>query len=260
MTVLATYNIKGGVGKTASTVNLAWLSATGGARTLIWDLDPQGASSFYFRVKPKVKGGGKKLLQKKLTLRSVIKATDYDDLDLLPADFSYRHLDLSLEYHKKPWRRLSKILTPLQAAYDNVFIDCPPGISLLAECVMKTVTVLLVPIIPTTLSVRTFRQLDRFVARGDFGHLRVLPFFTMLDRRKKLHLDTIRCFFNDHPAVLRTCIASASDIERMGPERNVLGGFAPRSPSLSAYRVLWNEINHRLSAQANDSSTPAASR
>lgn len=247
MTVFATYNIKGGVGKTASAVNLAWLSAAGGARTLIWDLDPQGASSFYFRVKPKVKGGAEKLIRKKLTLRSVIKATDHDNLDLLPADFSYRHLDLSLDYHKRPRRRLTKILAPLQATYDNVFLDCPPGISLLAESMMQAVSVLLVPIIPTTLSVRTFIQLERFIARGDFGHLRVLPFFTMLDRRKKLHLETLRRFHRDHPAVLRTCIASASDIERMGPERNVLGVFAPSSPSLTAYQNLWNEINVRLS-------------
>jgi len=63
--VLATYNIKGGVGKTSAAVNLAYLSARGGARTLLWDLDPQGASTYLFRVKPKVKGGGRKLVRAK---------------------------------------------------------------------------------------------------------------------------------------------------------------------------------------------------
>ena len=42
---LATYNIKGGVGKTSAAANLAYLAAAGGARTLLWDLDPQGAST-----------------------------------------------------------------------------------------------------------------------------------------------------------------------------------------------------------------------
>ena len=56
--VLATYNIKGGVGKTSAAVNLATLAAHDGAPTLLWDLDPQGASTYLFRVKPKVKGGG----------------------------------------------------------------------------------------------------------------------------------------------------------------------------------------------------------
>ena len=54
--VLATYNIKGGVGKTSAAVNLAYLAARDGARTLLWDLDPQGASTYLFRVKPQGQG------------------------------------------------------------------------------------------------------------------------------------------------------------------------------------------------------------
>ena len=68
MRVFATYNIKGGVGKTATAVNLAYLAAKDGARTLIWDLDPQAAATFYFRVRAKVKGGAKKLLKETLSL------------------------------------------------------------------------------------------------------------------------------------------------------------------------------------------------
>ena len=52
MKVLASYHLKGGVGKTAATVNLGYLFAAQGARTLVWDLDPQGATSYYFRIKP----------------------------------------------------------------------------------------------------------------------------------------------------------------------------------------------------------------
>ena len=55
MSVLALYHLKGGVGKTAAAVNLAWLAARDGLRTLIWDLDPQGATCFYLRVKPQRK-------------------------------------------------------------------------------------------------------------------------------------------------------------------------------------------------------------
>lgn len=58
MTVLALYNIKGGVGKTAAAVNLAYLAARDGARALVCDLDPQGAATFCFRIKAKVRGGG----------------------------------------------------------------------------------------------------------------------------------------------------------------------------------------------------------
>ncbi|MFY0080119.1 AAA family ATPase, partial [Acinetobacter baumannii] len=48
MVILAFYNLKGGVGKTAASVNFAYLAAKEGYKTLLWDLDPQGSSSFYF--------------------------------------------------------------------------------------------------------------------------------------------------------------------------------------------------------------------
>ena len=65
MKVVATYSIKGGVGKTSAAVNVAALAAREGLRTVLWDLDPQGAATFLFRVEPKVKGGGSKLIRGK---------------------------------------------------------------------------------------------------------------------------------------------------------------------------------------------------
>ena len=55
MTTLALYGNKGGVGKTAAAVNLAYLAAQSGRSTLICDLDPQSSTTYYFRVKPKLK-------------------------------------------------------------------------------------------------------------------------------------------------------------------------------------------------------------
>ena len=72
MKVIALYSIKGGVGKTSSAVNLAFNSAKSGYRTLVWDLDPQGASSYYFRIKSKVKGGSKELIAGKRDLDGLI--------------------------------------------------------------------------------------------------------------------------------------------------------------------------------------------
>jgi len=243
MKCLAMYNIKGGVGKTAAAVNLAYLAASGGARTLIWDLDPQGASSFYLRVKPGIKGGGSKLVRGKSDVDHLIRGTDYEFLDLLPADFSYRHLDIVLDGEKKPTRRLRRVLKPLADSYDYIFLDCPPNISLVSEAVFETAHALIVPLIPTTLSMRTMRQLLDFKRKNNLDALKVMAFFSMVDRRKKLHKEMV----NSHAGswMLETDIPYASEVEQMGLKREPVSCYAPGGRSAVAYAALWSEIRDR---------------
>src|ERR1039457_3508907 len=110
-------------------------------------------------TRARVKGGGRALLEGTRSIEGAVKGTDFDNLDLLPADFTYRNLDLMLDSAKKPTRKLGRLLTPLRADYDVIFLDCPPSISLLSESVLHAADMLLVPMIPTTLSVRTLDQL-----------------------------------------------------------------------------------------------------
>jgi len=241
--VYATYNIKGGVGKTTAAVNLAHLCAAGGHRTLLWDLDPQGAASFLFRVKPRVKGGGKALIRGRRALDDAIKGTDFDNLDLLPADFSYRTMDLLLAAAGgKPAGRIAALLRPLAADYDAAFLDCPPSISLVSENVLHAADVLLVPLIPTTLSLRTLDQLTEFVAGLDGRRPRVIAFFSMVDRRKRLHREITENLSAERPGVAGTVIPALSLVERMSVERAPVTAFAPRSRAARAYRALWSEL------------------
>lgn len=245
MKILALYSIKGGVGKTSSAVNLAYHAALDGYRTLVWDLDPQGASSYYFRIKPKIKGGSKSLMSKSADLDGLIKGTDFENLDLIPADFSFRNLDLLLDDKKNPTRQLKKRLQPLADDYDFIFLDCPPSISLLSEAVFEAADLLISPIIPTTLSLRTLTQLKTFVEDHNLKHTLIVPFFSMVDGRKKMHKDIMRQVCADYPDLLTSAIPYASDIERMGMERKPLAAFSGYSRSAKAYHALWREILSR---------------
>jgi chromosome partitioning protein len=245
--VIATYNIKGGVGKTSAAVNLAWLAAEGGARVLLWDLDPQGATTFLLRIKPKVKGGARKLVQGRSDPAALLKGTDHERLDLLPADFSYRNMDLALDGIKRPVRGLQRVLAPLSGDYDYVFLDCPPAISLASESVFAAADILLVPLIPTPLSLRTLDQLRRFVADEVPRPPRILAFFSMADARKRLHQEVMADLLREHDgAVLTAPIPAASDIERMAVERRVVAEFAPHGRAARAYEELWAQLRLRL--------------
>jgi len=246
MKVLASYNIKGGVGKTATAVNLSYVAAHTGGRVLTIDLDPQGAASFYFRVKPKVKGGGKGLIKGKRDLDDLVKATDHDRLDLIPADFSFRNLDLLLDAEKKSEKRLRKLLRPLEGEYDYCILDCPPSVSLVSEAVFHAADALVIPLIPTTLSVRTYDQLVSFRKDEGLKSLKLLPFFSMVDRRKSMHRQIVEGFPGDHPEALSTTIPYSSVVERMGIERAPLATYAPRSAAAQAYDALWAEVEGQI--------------
>ena len=242
MKVVAVYNIKGGVGKTSTAVNLSYLGARDGLRTLIWDLDPQGSASYLFRVRPRVKGGGRALVEGRRTLDDAIKGTDFDRLDLVPADFSYRNLDLDLDSTKHPTDRLRRLIAPLADEYDLVMLDCPPSASLVSENVVRACDVLLVPLIPAMLSVRTFDQLTAFVDGLHGPKPEVLAFLSMVDRRKKAHREFAASLPRDHPSVAVESIPSLALIEQMADRRTPVPAFAPRSAATAAYEALWTRV------------------
>jgi chromosome partitioning protein len=250
MAVLATYNVKGGVGKTATVVNLAHRAAvTGaahGARTLVFDLDPQGAASYYFRAAPKVRRRGKSLVRGTVDVREAITPTDFPGIDLIPSDFSFRNLDVVLDAAKDPGRSLQRVVRPLTRRYAHVFLDCPPSISRLSENVFNAADALLVPIIPTTLSLRALDQLNTFLGKRKERSPLVLPFFSMVDRRKRLHRELIEDLYLAQPGILRAAVPSASAVERMGAHQSPVGAFDRRSPAVKAYAELWDEVLVRL--------------
>ncbi|MEZ4767171.1 MAG: AAA family ATPase [Caldilineales bacterium] len=246
MRVVALYSNKGGVGKTAAAVNLAYLAADSGYRTLLCDLDPQSSATFYFRVKPKLKKQARGLTNPGKAIDASIKGTDFDNLDLLPADFSHRNLDLAFSEAKSSKERLRQVLRPLRKDYDLIFLDSPPTINILAENIFRAADLLVVPLIPTTLSVRTYEQLQVFLKEGGYKLRALHSFLSMVDRRKKLHREVeieIRGRFDN---VLSTSIPYLSLVEQMGIKREPVPVYAPRSQAARSYGALWTELRTLL--------------
>jgi cellulose biosynthesis protein BcsQ len=246
MEIIAVSNIKGGVGKTTTAVNLAYLAAAAGRSTVLWDLDPQGAATYALRGLPNERASARKLVSGKRELSELVASTDYPGLDLLPADFSYRNLDVYMSERKHPTERLLRMSRALNEAYECLLLDCPPGMSLLSENVLRAADAVVVPTLPTPLSLRMLEQLFELVAQAGWSDLRILPFFSMVDRRKSLHEELIAATRQRFPMVLATEVPYWSEIERMAVRRAPIPAYAPRSRAAGVYSSLWSEIDARL--------------
>jgi len=248
MKIIACYSNKGGVGKTAASVNLAYALAASGLRTLLCDLDPQGASSFYFRIKPSKKLSEADFFKDVEKFTNAIRGSDYDNLDILPANMSFRDFDVFLSRMRNSRSRLKKALKAVKKDYDVVLLDCPPSISVLSENVFKSADAILVPVIPTTLSQRTFEQLVAFFKDARLPVQKLHGFFSMTQGVKKLHVDTVDAMRAQYKRrFLQTQIPFASDVERMGIQRAPVMATSPGSQASKAYQALCDELIERVS-------------
>lgn len=245
-TVIGSFAIKGGVGKTATVVNLAYLAACEGARTLIWDLDPQGAVSFYYRMQPARSRGVKSLLRDRDRLARAVRSTDYANLDLIPSDPKHRKLERLVHQITKPHQLIASRLKSLKGEYDYVFLDCPAGYTRFTESLLRSLDALIVPIVPTTLSVRTWEQLLDELSGEQRRSLCLMPFYSMCDRRKRMHREIMDQPLPGKVGALESSVPYAVEVERMGLKRQPVDRFASTSDAAMAYRGLWGEIKQRL--------------
>ena len=248
MTTLAIFSNKGGVGKTATAVNLSYLAAQTGAKTLICDLDPQGSASYYFRVKPKLKSGPKGYVKGAKGVYKSVKGTDFENLDILPADFSLRKLDVLYNKFGNSKKRLKIMLYPFACEYKYIILDCPVTIGILAENILKAADHVLVPMIPTTLSVRTYRQLLAFANKKRYDTSKMYPFFSMVDRHKKMHRELMLSVSRGFKGVLQSFVPYLAQVEKMGIHRAPVSAFAPKSVASKSYQNLWDKVESTIFA------------
>jgi cellulose biosynthesis protein BcsQ len=96
--------------------------------------------------------------------------------------------------------------------------------------------------IPATLSVRTFDQLTGFVNDFEGRRPQMRAFFSMVDRRKRLHCDLVQHLSTERAGILTNTIPALSIIEQMAEHRAPVTAFAPHSAASHCYRALWAEI------------------
>ena len=238
--IIAVYSAKGGVGKTTLAVNLAWASAAlSNRRTLLWDLDAQGAASYILGQEGLAKAA-KSSITRDGDVGGLIRSSNFAGIDILPADESLRTLDYAFHDLGKR-KRLAKIAAELERDYDRIIIDCPPGLTDTTDQILRAADLAVVPVIPSPLSQRSLDVIKSYIGRKKGPKVTLAPVFSMVDRRRAIH----QAELDKHKGW--PAIPMASAYERMSDLRAPIGDIMPRSsPPVEAVASLWRRLEKAL--------------
>lgn len=241
LATIAVYSLKGGVGKTTFAINLAWASARNSSRrTLLWDLDPQAAATWMLSADRNGRDEAQAIFSKDVDVETLIRPSTVEGIDLIAADTSLRGLDrLFFELGKK--KRLAKLIERLKSRYDRIILDCPPGLTETSEQVLRAADIVIVPVIPSPLSQRALGEVARYLVQNGGSHAPILPVYSMVDRRRRLHREAME----ENPNW--PVVQMASAVELMASKRQPIGEYAATSPAARQFAFLWQAIERRLS-------------
>ncbi len=251
MKKIAVYNIKGGVGKTTTAVNLACLLAKNGLSVLLWDLDPQGGSSYFFNRQNQNNNSLARLFDRYITIYDVIHSTDSYQIDVISNDalFSDQFMNkasriTTLNFVNHDLIKLT--LEEVEDDYDVCIIDCSPGKFVLHDNIFQTADLVLVPNIPAPLSVYCNNLLMDSLAGKTVIRSKILSFFNMVQPHKNLHRHYLDASKEDGALILCNYIPFYAEIESMTLTKESIFHRLKESKTNVYYEKLWAEICERM--------------
>lgn len=244
MISVAFYNLKGGVGKTTTAVNMAYLAAAAGKRTVLWDLDPQAAATWFFQQE-EIKARAIKVFSKGKTVAELEVTSPFAGLSVIPADLSLRKMEQEFEGQSGS-RWLKNLIKPLADTNDILIYDCAPSLSPAMELLLCEADIVLIPMIPSPLSIRAMEQVIEFFASKKNPPQNIVGFFNQVDMRRRMHREAVENIKKMPLPMLKTWIPMDSAVEQMALRRAPLSSYTGSGRAATAYPEMWKEIARLL--------------
>ena len=146
--VIAMCNQKGGVGKTTSSINIAGALSQYGRRVLIVDFDPQGASTVGLGINANAVEDTvyTALFNPRMDVHTVIQHTDFENLDIMPANIDLSAAEVQLVTEVGREQVLAGVLRQVTDEYDVIIIDCQPSLGLLTVNALTAADGVIIPV------------------------------------------------------------------------------------------------------------------
>ena len=196
--IISCFNAKGGVGKTTSCVNIGAIVASAEKTVLLVDVDSQASATSCVGVNDDELEVTvfNVLKNRKVTreeIQEVIIHTNFDNLDLLPANIDLSTSDVELAGYMNREMLLKNVLDKIKDDYDYIFIDCPPNLGLMSINSLCASDYIIIPVSPSYLSIKGIKHLMNtynLIKEGVNPKLDIMGvLITQFDSRKNMAKD-----------------------------------------------------------------------